>query len=141
MSASPRTEGETMNGATTGHRPTSRLAILAAALTVGACAGLQPPARSTPPPGSVAALDRMAMNPCNEAVTSVLAGSGIAVERIRGLAYGVDYDELSDRIVRYQAWASFADQPGQAVVLLDGGCRPYQIYTRGGARVPGVASY
>lgn len=125
-----------MNGPASG-----RVAALAATLILGACAGLQPPPQGVPPPGSVAALDRLATNPCNEAVASVLAGSEVAIERIRGLVYGVDYDELSDRIVRYQAWASFADQPGQAVVLLDDRCRPYQIYTRGGARVPGVASY
>lgn len=84
----------------------------------------------------VSALDRLSPNPCNPLVASVLAGANVPLSNIRSLAYGLYRAEISDRIVRYDAWVGLKDQPGSIVVTADDTCRPIQIYAREGARLP-----
>jgi len=113
-----------------------RRACLLAALLAGGCAGLQPVRMAAPDPGAVAALNRFMPSECNGTLASVLAGARIPVSQVSGLTYGVVYGELTDAIIRHEAWVSLTGQPGAAVVVMDRYCQPTQIYTRGGARLP-----
>lgn len=114
-----------------------RTGVVALVLLAGACAGLHPIRLAQPEPGAVAALDRLSPHACNGAVAAALAGARIPMSQVDGVVYGV-VQGLED-IVGYNAWVSLRGQPGAVVVDMDAGCRPSQIYARGGARLPNEA--
>ncbi len=118
-------------------RLVTRMGGMALVILAGACAGLHPIRLAQPEPGAVAALDRLSPHPCNGAVAAALAGARIPTSQVDGVVYGV-VQGLED-IVGYGAWLSLRDQSGAVVVDMDAGCRPSQIYARGGARLPNEA--
>ncbi|CAO3436129.1 hypothetical protein [Azospirillum doebereinerae] len=114
-------------------------ATFALFLVLTACASLRPPPMAVPETAMVSTLERFSPNPCNPAVASVLAGANVPLSNIRSVAYGLYRDEITGRIIRYDAWVGLKDQPGSIVVTVDDTCRPIQIYAREGARLPVAA--
>lgn len=114
----------------------ARVAGLALAVGLAACQGIAPPPAGRADPATLSALDRFNSNSCNPAVASVLAGTGVPAQQIRGLTYGIYRSVTGDQITGWDAWVGLTDQPGAIVVSMDGDCRPRQIYAREGARLP-----
>jgi hypothetical protein len=111
-----------------------------AAVLVSACTGLQSPATAQAEPGAVAALDRYSVNQCNPVVAQALAGANVPISQVDGLAYGLYRQARTGRIFMYDAFMSLKDQPGNIVVQVDDNCSLKQIYARGGAQLPQVAT-
>lgn len=116
-------------------------ATLAAVLLLAACAGFRPPAEAPPEPGMAAALNRSEPHRCAERVARVLAGARVPAAQVRTVRYYERREIYRDRVVGYDAWVALADQPGYLIVDMSETCTPRQIYTRGGAQLPGIAAW
>lgn len=108
------------------------------ALVLAGCGAIDPVRTATPQPDSVAALGRLATGPCNEGVASALAGEGIPVSAFRTATYSEIRNGQSARVSQYDVWLYPQGQSGSIVVSLDERCRPFQVYSRGGASLERV---
>lgn len=118
-----------------------RVAAVSALLLTAGCAGLAPPPHREPDPALVAALDRAERHECNREVASVLAATGVAAADVRSLwIYNVpEYD--GETLGGPEAHVGLNGQPGSVVIPMSDGCKARQVYTRGGAQLPGMSSW
>lgn len=120
---------------------TFRLLPVLAVLCAAACAG--PPRTVEPSAQAVDTLLQLREHRCTPAVASVLEGQEVDPASVTSLIVTeerINTNEFDD-IVGYLAWMRLAGQSGYLVVSLDEFCRVRQIYTRGGAELPGIPSY
>jgi hypothetical protein len=109
------------------------------ALILSACVGA-PPRFETPNRATLAALNRINENACNNTVASALDAYKVPAGSIRDLSYSerLMSENGDSEVVGYTAWMHLTDQPGSLVVDVDDECRFGQIYTRDGAQFAGV---
>ena len=112
------------------------LALLAVVFAVSACAG-QPPRLEAPSQVTGSTLNRINSHPCTATVASALDAYRVPPASIRDLFYTQRLSSES-RLLGYTAWMHLTDQPGSLVVDVDRSCQFEQVYTRGGASLPGV---
>lgn len=115
--------------------------VVSALLLAAGCAGLSPPPHREPDPALVSALDRMERHQCNREVASVLTATGVAAGDIRSLwVYTVpEYD--GETLGGPEAHVGLTGQPGSVVIPMSDACRARQVYTTGGAQLPGVSGW
>lgn len=118
-----------------------RLVATGALLAVAGCAGLSPPPHREPDPALVSALDRMERHPCNREVASVLAATGVAAGDVRSLWVYTVPRYSGESLGGPEAHVGLEGRPGSVVIPMSDGCRARQVYTTGGARLPGVSGW
>jgi hypothetical protein len=118
-----------------------RLLPVLAMLAIAACAG--PPRTAEPSAQTLARLAQLRAHDCTPAIASAVEGQRIAPASVTGLIVTeerIDAGEIDD-VIGYLAWMRLDGQPGYLIVSLDEYCHVRQVYTRGGAELPGVPSY
>jgi hypothetical protein len=106
-----------------------------------ACAG--PPRTADPSAQTLERLEQLSAHGCTPAIASAVEGQRIDPASVAGLIVTqerVGSGEFDD-LIGYLAWIRLVGQPGYLIVSLDEYCRVRQVYTRGGAELPGVPSY
>lgn len=121
--------------------PMLRLLPALAVLATVACAG--PPRTVEPSAQTVDALAHLGWHNCTPAIASALEGQRIDPASVTDLM--VTRERVgsgeAERVIGSLAWMRLNGQPGYLIVDLDEICRVRQVFTRGGAKLPGVPAY
>ncbi|NYZ15916.1 hypothetical protein HL658_25530 [Azospirillum sp. RWY-5-1] len=118
-----------------------RAAALSALLLTAGCAGLSPPPHRKPDPDLVSALDRLAKHRCNREAASVLTAVGMAAGDVRSLWVYTVPRYSGESLGGPEAHVGLNGQPGSVIIPMTDDCKARQVYTTGGARVPGMTGW